>query len=67
MLILLIFSAFLSWLACAVMMRFGRSSAKKYSLFAPQRFHAGDVSRLGGVAILLACAWGWAWMVDAGP
>jgi UDP-GlcNAc:undecaprenyl-phosphate GlcNAc-1-phosphate transferase len=63
MLVLLVLCAFISGVGCAALLRFGQESARRYGLLLPQRFHAGHVPRLGGVAMLLACACGWAWMV----
>jgi len=63
MLILLILCAVLSAVCCAVLLRFGRRGARRYSLDMPQRFHAGHVPRLGGVAMFLACTIGWGWMI----
>jgi UDP-GlcNAc:undecaprenyl-phosphate GlcNAc-1-phosphate transferase len=65
MLVLLILCAAVSFLACAVLLRFGRVSGRRYGLSKPQRFHAGHVPRLGGVAMLLACSVGWLWMMGA--
>jgi UDP-N-acetylmuramyl pentapeptide phosphotransferase/UDP-N-acetylglucosamine-1-phosphate transferase len=65
MLILLILCGVVSLLGCAVLLRWGRRNARRYSLTMPQRFHAGHVPRLGGVAMMLACTVGWAWMAVA--
>ena len=65
MLFLLIFCGVVSTLACGILVRAGRRSAERYRLDMPQRFHAGHVPRLGGVAILAACSLGWLWMVVA--
>jgi UDP-N-acetylmuramyl pentapeptide phosphotransferase/UDP-N-acetylglucosamine-1-phosphate transferase len=65
MLVLLILCGVISTLACAGLIRWGRRSARRYSLSKPQRFHAGHVPRLGGVAMMLACAVGWFWMALA--
>ena len=63
MLILLILSAAVSWLGCAFLLKIGRANGQKYGDGVPQRFHIGHVPRLGGVAMMLACTAGWAWIV----
>jgi UDP-GlcNAc:undecaprenyl-phosphate/decaprenyl-phosphate GlcNAc-1-phosphate transferase len=63
MLILLILCGAVSAIACALVLRFGRVSARRYGLSVPQRFHAGHIPRLGGVAMMLACTAGWIWIV----
>jgi UDP-GlcNAc:undecaprenyl-phosphate GlcNAc-1-phosphate transferase len=65
MLILLILSGIVSLFACATLLRYGRKSARRYGLSVPQRFHAGHVPRLGGVAMMAACTIGWSWIVSA--
>jgi UDP-N-acetylmuramyl pentapeptide phosphotransferase/UDP-N-acetylglucosamine-1-phosphate transferase len=65
MLVLLILCGVISTLASAALIRWGRRSARRYSFSKPQRFHAGHVPRLGGVAMMLACAVGWFWMALA--
>ncbi|MBA3771251.1 MAG: glycosyl transferase [Ramlibacter sp.] len=65
MLILLILCTVVSALGCAVLLRYGRRNARRYSLSMPQRFHAGDVPRLGGAAMMVACTGGLVWMVLA--
>ncbi len=67
MLFLLILCGVVSALACGVLVRSGRRSAERYGMDMPQRFHAGHVPRLGGVAMLVACSIGWLWMVVAEP
>jgi UDP-N-acetylmuramyl pentapeptide phosphotransferase/UDP-N-acetylglucosamine-1-phosphate transferase len=67
MLFLLILSAVISTLAAGVLVRSGRRSAERYAMDMPQRFHAGHVPRLGGVAMLAAVSVGWFWMVIAQP
>jgi UDP-N-acetylmuramyl pentapeptide phosphotransferase/UDP-N-acetylglucosamine-1-phosphate transferase len=54
MLTQLILSFLVSLLACGWLVREGRRFAHRYPADAPQRFHAGDVPRLGGVAMLAA-------------
>jgi UDP-N-acetylmuramyl pentapeptide phosphotransferase/UDP-N-acetylglucosamine-1-phosphate transferase len=65
MLFLLILCSAVSALAAGILVRSGRRTAERYSLDMPQRFHAGHVPRLGGVAMLAACSVGWFWMVVA--
>lgn len=67
MLILLILCGAISAIACAVLLRYGRANGRRYSLTMPQRFHTGHVPRLGGVAMMVACTVGWAWIVVAEP
>ena len=63
MLILLILTSLVSFLACAALLRAGQASSRKYwQQHVPQRFHIGHVPRLGGAAMLLACIVGWTWM-----
>jgi UDP-GlcNAc:undecaprenyl-phosphate/decaprenyl-phosphate GlcNAc-1-phosphate transferase len=65
MLILLVLCGAISVVACALLLRFGHANGSRYALTMPQRFHAGHVPRLGGVAMMAACTLGWAWMVVA--
>jgi UDP-GlcNAc:undecaprenyl-phosphate/decaprenyl-phosphate GlcNAc-1-phosphate transferase len=65
MLILLILCGAVSAIACAILLRIGRSNGRRYSQTVPQRFHTGHVPRLGGVAMMLACTAGWCWIVGA--
>ena len=65
MLILLILCSAVSCLACAMVFRYGRVSGQRYGSSVPQRFHAGYVPRLGGVAMMAACTVGWFWIVVA--
>jgi UDP-GlcNAc:undecaprenyl-phosphate GlcNAc-1-phosphate transferase len=67
MLILLILCAVVSAAACAVLLRLGQESARRYSMDTPQRFHLGHVPRLGGAAMFAACTVGWLWMVVSQP
>jgi len=62
MLFLLILCSAISAIACASLVRSGRRSAERYGMDMPQRFHAGHVPRLGGVAMMAACSVGWLWM-----
>lgn len=65
MLLLLILCVLVSAVACAALIRSGRRIAHRYALDMPQRFHAGHIPRLGGVAMMASCAVGWFWMVVA--
>ena len=67
MLILLILCAVVSAAVCALLLRLGQESARRYSQDTPQRFHFGDVPRLGGAAMFAACSVGWLWMVVSQP
>ncbi|WP_422844077.1 glycosyltransferase family 4 protein [Acidovorax sp. M2(2025)] len=46
-------------LAAGFIVRWMRSHASVYGNGMPQRFHLGDVPRLGGVALLMGIAFGW--------
>lgn len=46
-------------LAAGFIVRWMRSHASVYGSGMPQRFHLGDVPRLGGVALLVGIAFGW--------
>jgi UDP-N-acetylmuramyl pentapeptide phosphotransferase/UDP-N-acetylglucosamine-1-phosphate transferase len=63
MLFLLILCFASAFLATAVMVRYGRGHTYRYGNTKPQRFHAGNVPRLGGVAMLVSCTVGWIWLV----
>jgi len=65
MLILLVLCGAISCIACGLLLRYEHGSSRRYGLSMPQRFHAGHVPRLGGVAMMLACTTGWAWIVNA--
>lgn len=49
-----ILSFFVALVVAGWLVRDGRAYAKHYPTYMPQRFHAGDVPRLGGVAMLCA-------------
>ncbi|TFY99687.1 glycosyltransferase family 4 protein [Ramlibacter rhizophilus] len=66
MLLLLIVTAVVSALACALLLRHGQHLAARYGLDMPQRFHLGHTPRLGGAAMMLACSAGWLWMTGSG-
>src|SRR5690242_20612429 len=65
MLILLIVCAGVCALSCGLFMRWGHESARRYGSGMPQRFHVGDVPRLGGASMFLGCSAGWAWLALA--
>lgn len=62
MLLLLILCFACAFVASSLIVRYGRGHARRYAVQAPQRFHVGNVPRLGGLAMLVACAVGWGWM-----
>lgn len=62
MMLLLTLCGLTSFLACALLLRLGQESARRYASGIPQRFHIGDVPRLGGAAMFVGCCAGWAWM-----
>lgn len=51
MLVLCIWAFFITTVVCGVLVMRARRHARKYPNAAPQRFHAGDVPRVGGVAL----------------
>jgi UDP-GlcNAc:undecaprenyl-phosphate/decaprenyl-phosphate GlcNAc-1-phosphate transferase len=63
MLVLLILCGAVSWFICAFLLRYGRATGRRYGLSVPQRFHAGHIPRLGGVAMMGACTIGLIWIV----
>ena len=65
MLILWVLCMAVSAIACAVLIRYARNAGRRYAFDMPQRFHAGHVPRLGGVAMFAGCTAGWAWAVGA--
>ena len=68
MIFLLLVSFGVSMLTAVFLIRWARDHARHYEADKPQRFHIGDVPRLGGVAILSGLLVGWlmgavaAWM-----
>ena len=42
-----------------LVIRGARGHAGRYGYAKPQRFHAGDVPRLGGLAIFAGLVWAW--------
>jgi UDP-GlcNAc:undecaprenyl-phosphate/decaprenyl-phosphate GlcNAc-1-phosphate transferase len=65
MLILLIITSLVSAILCVVLLRNANGHAQRYGKQMPQRFHAGAVPRIAGVAMVLAWAAGWIWMAVA--
>ena len=63
MLFLLVLCFASAFLATAVLVRYGRGHTYRYASTKPQRFHTGNVPRLGGVAMLVSCTVGWTWLV----
>jgi UDP-N-acetylmuramyl pentapeptide phosphotransferase/UDP-N-acetylglucosamine-1-phosphate transferase len=63
MLFLLILCFTSAFLATAFLVRYGRGHTRRYATTAPQRFHSGNVPRIGGIGMLAGCTAGWAWMV----
>jgi UDP-GlcNAc:undecaprenyl-phosphate GlcNAc-1-phosphate transferase len=63
MLFLLILCFASAFLATAALVRYGRGHTYRYASTKPQRFHTGNVPRLGGVAMLFSCTVGWTWLV----
>lgn len=59
MIFLLMVGFVVGLLVSAVLIRWARDHAKHYDASKPQRFHVGDVPRLGGVAILAGVLVGW--------
>jgi UDP-GlcNAc:undecaprenyl-phosphate/decaprenyl-phosphate GlcNAc-1-phosphate transferase len=64
MLILLILCGVVSALVSGLLLRY-EGSARRYGISMPQRFHAGHVPRLGGVAMVAAFTLGLMWIVVA--
>lgn len=59
MIILLLVSFGVAMVVAVLLIRWARDHARHYDADKPQRFHAGDVPRLGGVAILAGVLAGW--------
>ena len=61
--LVMIWMAFVSFvvsaLAAGFVVRYMRRHARIYGEAMPQRFHLGDVPRLGGLAVLLGMVGGW--------
>ena len=60
MIFLLFVSFIVSTVVAVLLIRWARGHARHYDADKPQRFHIGDVPRLGGVAILCGLIVGWA-------
>lgn len=54
-------------LAMVLIARRGRRHAKRYADDMPQRFHKGNIPRLGGLGMLIALAVGWLLIAWQGP
>lgn len=63
MLFLLILSCASAFVACGLLIRYGKSHSKRYGTEMVQRFHAGHIPRVGGVGMLAGCTVGWVWML----
>ena len=59
MLILLLCSFFITFVAAVLAIRMQLQHARQYDDAKPQRFHAGDVPRIGGVCMLAGVVCGW--------
>lgn len=59
MLALLVLSGVVAFIVSGVLIRWAWRHAQDYDIDKPQRFHMGDVPRLGGVAILAGMLLGW--------
>ena len=59
MLILLLCSFFVTFTAAVFAIRMQLQHARQYDGAKPQRFHAGDVPRIGGVCVLAGVVCGW--------
>ena len=58
-----------AWLSSGLVVRWLRGHARRYGKDVPQRFHWGDVPRLGGAAMLLGLSSSWllgVWHTSAG-
>ena len=55
MLVTAILAFVLSWFIAALLIRYAKGHATRYAYDLPQRFHHGDVPRLGGLAMVLGC------------
>ena len=62
MLFLLILCFASAVLGTALLVRYGRGHTRRYAAEVPQRFHLGQVPRLGGLAMWAASTLGWCWM-----
>ena len=62
MLFLLILCFASAVLGTGLLVRYAREHTRQYAATVPQRFHVGQVPRLGGVAMWAASTIGWCWM-----
>lgn len=60
MIFLWLISGLGSFVTCVLLIRWARDHARHYDVNKPQRFHVGDVPRLGGGGILIGLTAGWA-------
>ena len=67
MIFLLVVSFLASLVATALSIRWVREHARRYDPDKPQRFHAGDVPRLGGLGILAGLLVGWLAAAGSAP
>ena len=65
MLVLLLCSFFVAFIAAVFAIRMQLQHAEQYDGAKPQRFHAGDVPRIGGVCVLAGVVGGWLLAVTA--
>lgn len=61
MIVATVWAFFCAVVVGAVIIRWLGGRTASYGQDVPQRFHVGEVSRLGGVALLLGMLAGWAW------
>ncbi len=59
MVALFVFCLIVSWLVSLLLIVNLRTHARSYAADSVQRFHKGHIPRLGGVAVIAACAAGW--------
>jgi UDP-GlcNAc:undecaprenyl-phosphate GlcNAc-1-phosphate transferase len=65
-LMLLLCSFFVAFSAAVLVIRMPLRHAEQYDDAKPQRFHTGDVPRIGGVCVFAGCVCGWLLAVLAG-
>ena len=59
MIILILLSAIISTVVSVLLIRWARGHARQYAGDKPQRFHTGDIPRIGGAAVLVGLIFGW--------
>lgn len=59
MIILILLTAIISTVVSVLLIRWARGHAKEYAGDKPQRFHTGDIPRIGGAAVLISLIAGW--------